>query len=83
MKYNKCIGGNLSFGQYESNAGNRYVLGLLIEDFALNRSQIFAIYSACFTDVGIALEPHAEYGQMLTMDFCINQSTSQNFYTKL
>jgi len=66
------MGENISFGSYASNAGKRHVLGLVIDDGVPNRGHRTAIYSASYTDVGIALGPHAEYGQMLTMDFGTN-----------
>jgi uncharacterized protein YkwD len=63
---------NISYG---SKNGKLYVLGLVIDDGVLNRGHRTNIYNASLTDVGIALGPHAEYDQMLTMDFCITNPT--------
>ncbi len=60
---------NLDWVEFTKDKGKRHLLRFVIDDGVPSRGHRTNIYNPMFTDVGIALGPHAVTGQMLTMDF--------------
>ncbi len=65
-KWQRACGENIAFGPSDAR---QIVIQLIVDDGVANRGHRVNIFKKDFKVVGIAVAPHAKYGNMCTMDF--------------